>query len=288
MCYTRAFVRTCPVRIGVLWLCYFLRRGLCHPYSRSTTWSKSTAISPPSKGISFDIQEGEIFSLLGPNGAGKTTTISVLSTLYAPTERRCHHRRALGLERADGRPPAHRRRAAGPGPLRRPDRPREPVLLGADVRPERQGAQGPHRRGAGADRPARQGQPAGQDLLRRHEAARQHRRRPAAQAAPALHGRADRRHRPAVAPRHPRLGQGAEQAGHDRPLHHPLHGRGPGAVRPGRHHRPRRADRPGHAGRADPPGRRERHARPARRRRRRRRRPGRRGARPCPACCAPR
>ncbi len=37
------------------------------------------------KGISFAIQEGEIFSLLGPNGAGKTTTISVLSTLYAPT-----------------------------------------------------------------------------------------------------------------------------------------------------------------------------------------------------------
>ena len=37
------------------------------------------------KGISFDIQEGEIFSLLGPNGAGKTTTISMLSTLYIPT-----------------------------------------------------------------------------------------------------------------------------------------------------------------------------------------------------------
>jgi len=37
------------------------------------------------KGISFDIQEGEIFSLLGPNGAGKTTTISMLSTLYEPT-----------------------------------------------------------------------------------------------------------------------------------------------------------------------------------------------------------
>ncbi len=35
--------------------------------------------------ISFDIQEGEIFSLLGPNGAGKTTTISILSTVYAPT-----------------------------------------------------------------------------------------------------------------------------------------------------------------------------------------------------------
>jgi len=36
-------------------------------------------------GVSFDIQEGEIFSLLGPNGAGKTTTISMLSTLYIPT-----------------------------------------------------------------------------------------------------------------------------------------------------------------------------------------------------------
>jgi len=37
------------------------------------------------KGISFDVQEGEIFSLLGPNGAGKTTTISILSTLFMPT-----------------------------------------------------------------------------------------------------------------------------------------------------------------------------------------------------------
>jgi linearmycin/streptolysin S transport system ATP-binding protein len=38
------------------------------------------------KGVSFDIQEGEIFSLLGPNGAGKTTTISMLSTLFIPTD----------------------------------------------------------------------------------------------------------------------------------------------------------------------------------------------------------
>ncbi|MFH2040187.1 MAG: ATP-binding cassette domain-containing protein [Chloroflexota bacterium] len=37
------------------------------------------------KGVSFDIEQGEIFSLLGPNGAGKTTTISILSTLYKPT-----------------------------------------------------------------------------------------------------------------------------------------------------------------------------------------------------------
>ena len=36
--------------------------------------------------VSFDVQQGEIFSLLGPNGAGKTTTISMLSCLMRPDE----------------------------------------------------------------------------------------------------------------------------------------------------------------------------------------------------------
>ncbi len=36
-------------------------------------------------GISFEVQEGEIFGFLGPNGAGKTTTISMLTTLLKPT-----------------------------------------------------------------------------------------------------------------------------------------------------------------------------------------------------------
>ena len=36
-------------------------------------------------GISFDIEEGEVFGLLGPNGAGKTTTIRMLLTLIQPT-----------------------------------------------------------------------------------------------------------------------------------------------------------------------------------------------------------
>jgi len=35
--------------------------------------------------LSFDIQEGEVFSLLGPNGAGKSTTIGMLSALIQPT-----------------------------------------------------------------------------------------------------------------------------------------------------------------------------------------------------------
>jgi ABC-2 type transport system ATP-binding protein len=37
-------------------------------------------------GVSFDVEQGEIFSLLGPNGAGKTTTISMLSCLLRPEE----------------------------------------------------------------------------------------------------------------------------------------------------------------------------------------------------------
>jgi ABC-2 type transport system ATP-binding protein len=36
------------------------------------------------QGVSFSVQQGEIFSLLGPNGAGKTTTISMLATLLRP------------------------------------------------------------------------------------------------------------------------------------------------------------------------------------------------------------
>ncbi len=40
---------------------------------------------PAVRGISFDVQPGELFGLLGPNGAGKTTTIKMLITLLLPT-----------------------------------------------------------------------------------------------------------------------------------------------------------------------------------------------------------
>jgi ABC-2 type transport system ATP-binding protein len=37
------------------------------------------------KGISFEVEEGEVFGLLGPNGAGKTQTISMLTGVIEPT-----------------------------------------------------------------------------------------------------------------------------------------------------------------------------------------------------------
>jgi ABC-2 type transport system ATP-binding protein len=37
-------------------------------------------------GVSFSVEEGEIFGLLGPNGAGKSTLIRMLTTLLPPTE----------------------------------------------------------------------------------------------------------------------------------------------------------------------------------------------------------
>jgi ABC-2 type transport system ATP-binding protein len=37
------------------------------------------------KGVTFDVDEGEVFGLLGPNGAGKSTLIRMLTTLLPPT-----------------------------------------------------------------------------------------------------------------------------------------------------------------------------------------------------------
>ncbi len=37
------------------------------------------------KGISFEVEDGEIFGLLGPNGAGKSTTLEIIETLREKT-----------------------------------------------------------------------------------------------------------------------------------------------------------------------------------------------------------
>ena len=35
--------------------------------------------------VSFDINQGEVFTLIGPNGAGKTTVFNLISRIYMPT-----------------------------------------------------------------------------------------------------------------------------------------------------------------------------------------------------------
>jgi branched-chain amino acid transport system ATP-binding protein len=63
-------------------------------------------------GVTFEVQEGEIFSLIGPNGAGKTSMLNCISGLYRPTSGKVlvegkditqykpHKRASLGIARA--------------------------------------------------------------------------------------------------------------------------------------------------------------------------------------------
>jgi ABC-2 type transport system ATP-binding protein len=62
-------------------------RDLYRTYRTSTgvlrrKWMDVEAV----RGVSFGIEQGELFGLLGPNGAGKTTTIKMLITLLIPTK----------------------------------------------------------------------------------------------------------------------------------------------------------------------------------------------------------
>jgi len=59
-------------------------------------------------GVSFSVQEGEVFALLGPNGAGKSTTVRTLATLTRPDSGR-----ALVMGEDVARHPNRVRRAIG-------------------------------------------------------------------------------------------------------------------------------------------------------------------------------
>jgi len=53
--------------------------------SSKGVFRKKQEIVEAVKGISFEVEFGELFGLVGPNGAGKTTTIKMLTTLLTPT-----------------------------------------------------------------------------------------------------------------------------------------------------------------------------------------------------------
>ena len=42
------------------------------------------------QGVSFEVNQGEVFSIVGPNGAGKTTIFNLISRIYDVTEGRIH------------------------------------------------------------------------------------------------------------------------------------------------------------------------------------------------------
>jgi len=56
-----------------------------HPILQVNNLVKKYGDNEAVKGVSFAVEEGEVFGLLGPNGAGKTTTISMLTGLFPPT-----------------------------------------------------------------------------------------------------------------------------------------------------------------------------------------------------------
>ncbi|MCL2816519.1 MAG: ABC transporter ATP-binding protein [Oscillospiraceae bacterium] len=46
-------------------------------------------------GVSFSLEQGEVFGFLGPNGSGKTTTVKLLNGMLSPTEGAC---RVFGVD----------------------------------------------------------------------------------------------------------------------------------------------------------------------------------------------
>jgi ABC-2 type transport system ATP-binding protein len=206
------------------------------------------------KGISFSVLRGEIFSLLGPNGAGKSTTINMLSCLIEPTG---------GTAEIAGHPipgdTLNVRRAIGVVP-------QEIALY--DALSARQNL----------EFWGRLYDMSGKELTRRIDEVLEQvgLSDRAKDKIKTFSGGMKRRiniaagllHKPqllfmdeptvGIDPQSRRrildMVRELRDAGHDRPLHHSLYGRGRRTLRPRRHHRPGQAHRPGHASRADQSG----------------------------------
>ena len=63
----------------------FITGGLLTRAIEVNNLTKSFGNFQAVKGVTFSVEEGEVFGLIGPNGAGKTTTMRMLSTLLQVT-----------------------------------------------------------------------------------------------------------------------------------------------------------------------------------------------------------
>src|SRR6478735_7074168 len=79
---TRAFCGCTPPPLPLLPVSTLIRvTGLRKEFRQGFFMRRVLAV----KGVSFEVESGEIFGFLGPNGAGKTTTIKMLTGLIAAT-----------------------------------------------------------------------------------------------------------------------------------------------------------------------------------------------------------
>ncbi|OQB62091.1 MAG: putative ABC transporter ATP-binding protein YbhF [Bacteroidetes bacterium ADurb.Bin141] len=77
------FLLCCNNQLRVLFICYIFA-FMKHIITVSNLIKNYDSFQAV-KGISFEVEEGEIFGLLGPNGAGKTTTLEIMETLREKT-----------------------------------------------------------------------------------------------------------------------------------------------------------------------------------------------------------
>src|SRR4026209_1259653 len=73
------------------------------------------------RGVSLDVNAGEVVGLLGPNGAGKTTTFYMVVGLTSPASGRVPAGRAGGTHAPPDVATGDRLPPAGPSDLPRPD-----------------------------------------------------------------------------------------------------------------------------------------------------------------------
>ena len=148
------------------------------------------------RGITLDIEPGELVAVLGPNGAGKTTTMRMLTTLIAPTAAR---RPSPATTWSPIRPGPTADRLCRSGQRRRPQpaRARRAVQPGPDLRPRPARRPAAGRRAARGARPDRAGRPQGVEPVRRPASPARRRDGPGALAVAAVPRRAVDRARPA-------------------------------------------------------------------------------------------